>query len=290
MAARSSWKGYLKLSLVSVPVKAFTANSSGASDVRLNQLHADCHSRIQYKKTCPIHGEVKQDGIVSGFEHAKDQYVVIDTDELEKLRTEDDKAIKLEKFIHPDTLDPIYNAGKTYYLAPDGPVAQGPYAVIQKAMAEEKLCAIAEVVMHGKEQVVLVRPIGRLLAMTMLHLDAEVTKPTVFESEVPPVTVSPEEVTLAKTLVKSQMADKLDYAQYRDLYTERLTKLIQAKVEGKEIVVPPAPAQAHVINLMDALKQSVAQAQVGAETAEKPPKKMAGGIKKPAAAKKKKQA
>ena len=123
MAARSSWKGFLRLSLVSVPVKAYTAAASGGGEIHLNQLHAECHSRIQYKKTCPLHGEVKAEEIVSGYEYSKGQYVIVDTDELSKLRTEDDKAIKVNAFIAPDDLDPIYQTGKTYYLVPDGPVA-----------------------------------------------------------------------------------------------------------------------------------------------------------------------
>src|SRR6516164_3017231 len=102
MAARSQWKGFLKISLVSVPVKAYTATTSAGGEIHLNQLHAECNSRIQYKKTCPIHGEVKQDQIVLGYEQAKGQYVVIDPDELEKLRTEDDKAIKIDSFIEHD--------------------------------------------------------------------------------------------------------------------------------------------------------------------------------------------
>src|SRR5437667_11190559 len=104
MAARSSWKGFLKLSLVSLPVKAYTATSSGGGEIRLNQLHAECHSRINYKKTCPIHGEVSQDQIVMGYEHAKGQYVVVDTDELDKLRTDDEKAINIDVFIDPSAL------------------------------------------------------------------------------------------------------------------------------------------------------------------------------------------
>src|SRR5947199_151756 len=98
LAARSTWKGYLKFSLVSVPVKAYTAVSSG-DGIRLNQLHADCHARIQYKKVCPVHGEVSNDAIVSGYEYTKGQYVIVDPAELEKLRTEDDKAITIDTFI-----------------------------------------------------------------------------------------------------------------------------------------------------------------------------------------------
>src|SRR5262245_15780220 len=124
MAARSQWKGFLKISLVSVPVKAYTAAASGGGGIHLNQLHGECNSRIQYKKTCPIHGEVKQDQIVSGYEYSKDQYVVVDTEELDKLRTEDDKAIKVDVFFPAAALDSNYLTGQDYFLVPEGPVGQ----------------------------------------------------------------------------------------------------------------------------------------------------------------------
>src|SRR5260370_15519566 len=99
MATRSSWKGCLQLSLVCVPVKAYSTASSGGGEIHLNQLHADCHRRIQYKKTCPLHGEVTNDQIVSGYEYAQDHYVVVDPDELDRLRTEADKAIKIDDHV-----------------------------------------------------------------------------------------------------------------------------------------------------------------------------------------------
>lgn len=295
MAARSTWKGYLKLSLISVPVKAFTCTVSGGGDVRLNQLHAECKSRVNYKKTCPIHGELKSEDIVSGYEYAKDQYVIIDPDEIDKVRSEDDKAIKVDVLIKPEQVDAMYNAGKSYYLIPDGPVGNASFAVIQKALAEEGLVALAQVVMHGREQLVTLRPMGRLLVMTVMHLDADINKPAPYEEEFPAVNPSKEELDLAKMLLKSSASNKLDFAKYKDVYTDRLSALIQAKVEGKEIVAAPAPAQAQVINLMDALRASVAKAQGAPAPAatgepEKPPKKMAGAKKEPAASKKKKQA
>ena len=286
MAARSSWKGYLKLSLVSVPVKAYTATSSEGSEVRLNQLHKECNSRINYKKTCPVHGEVSNDAIVSGYEYQKGQYVIVDTDELEKLRTEDDKAIQIDTFIDPDALDPVYYAGKTYYLVPDGPVGQKPYTVLYEAMADENRQAIARVVMHGREQVVLLRPLGGLITMTTLSLDQQVTKPAAFTEEAPKVEVSAEEKKLAKTLVDAATTKKLDFAKYKDEYTEKLTKLIEAKVAGQEIVTPPVEHHAQVINLMDALKQSVEKLRPAAakEAVARPPKKMAPSTRGRAAA------
>src|SRR5579864_1070504 len=112
---------------------------------------------------CPIHGEVKNDAIVSGYEYSKDQYVVIDPDELDKLRTEDDKAIRLEAFIEPHALDPLYLSGTSYFLVPEGPVAQRAFQVICQGMADTNRHALARVVWHGKEHVVLVRPMAGLL-------------------------------------------------------------------------------------------------------------------------------
>jgi DNA end-binding protein Ku len=280
VAARSSWKGYLKFSLVSMPVKAYPATTSEGGSVRLNQLHADCHSRINYKKTCPVHGEVSNDAIVSGYEYAKGQYVIVDTDELEKLRSEDDKAIQIDTFIKPDTLDPVYYAGKSYYLVPDGPVGQKAYSVFCQAMIEENRQAVGQVVMHGREQVVLLRPMGGLLTMTVLNLEPQVTKPSAFAEEAPKVEASPEEMKLAKTLIDASTAKKFDFAKYKDVYTEKLTRLIEAKVAGEEIVTPPAEQHAQVINLMDALRQSVEKLKPAEPKAEvKPPRKMAPSTK-----------
>jgi DNA end-binding protein Ku len=116
MAGPPSWKGHLRVSLVTVPVKAYTATASEGGHIRLNQLHDECHSRIQYKKTCPIHGEVPKHEIVSGYEYSTGQYVIVDPAELDKLRTPDEKALSIQEFIPPDALDPIYQAGTTYYL------------------------------------------------------------------------------------------------------------------------------------------------------------------------------
>jgi len=282
MPARSSWKGFLKLSLVSVPVKAYTATASGGAEVHLNQLHAECHSRIQYKKTCPIHGEVPSDQIVSGYEHSKGQYVIVDTDELDKLRSEDDKAINIDAFIAPDALDPMYSNGKCYYLIPDGPVGQKPYAVLHDGMVEMNRHAIAQVVMHSREQIVLLRPVNGLLTMSLLNYEHQITKPATFEGELTKPAVTPEELKLAKTLIEASTAKKFDFSKYKDVYTEKLTKLIEAKVAGEEIVAPPVHEQAQIINLMDALRQSVAKVQKESPepAAGKPPKKMAPSVRK----------
>jgi DNA end-binding protein Ku len=280
MPARPSWKGFLKFSLVTVPLKAYSAAVSG-SEIHLNQLHAECHSRINYKKTCPLHGEVPNDQIVSGYEYSKGQYVLVDDEELEKMRTQDEKAITIDAFIPQDAVDPLYFAGRSYYLVPDGPVAQKPYGLLVEGMTATKRNAIAQVVMHGRDQLVLIRPEGGLLQMTGLNYDARVTKPAAFSQDVPKPAIGEEELTLAKTLIEASTPKELDLAKYQDRHAIRLIELIQKKVAGEEIVAPPAHEQAPVINLMDALRASLAEVQKGQpEEAAKPPKKMAPSVRK----------
>jgi DNA end-binding protein Ku len=289
MAARSTWKGFIRLSLVSIPVKAYTATPSQGGEVRLNQLHAGCNSRIKYQKVCPIHGEVKADEIVSGYEYSKDQYVVIDPNELDKLRTEDSKALTIQEFVPNNAIDPMYYSGATHYLVPDGPIGQRPYSVLMQSMVQEKRHAIAQVVWHGKEKVVLLRPVGGLISMSSLSYDQEITKPSAFADEVPAVEIAPEEVKLTKLLIDATTNKKFDYAKYKDTYTDKLAQLVEAKVAGKEIVAPPAQEHGHVINLMDALKQSVKNLQKGGEKDEKPAKKMAPSKKERTAVARKKK-
>ncbi len=260
MATRSSWKGCLQLSLVCVPVKAYSTASSGGGEIHLNQLHADCHRRIQYKKTCPLHGEVSNDQIVSGYEYAHDHYVVVDPDELDRLRTEADKAIKIDVFIASKAFDPLYGTGKRYYLCPDGSAGQKAYALLYQAMVEENRYALAQVVLHGREQLVLLRPQENLLILEVLHYRHQITQPAALASEAPKTEVAPEELQMAKTLVNASTGNfTLD--KYPDLYTSKLQQLIEAKVAGKEIVAAPAAEGPQVINLMEALKQSVARVQ-----------------------------
>ena len=260
MAAHASWKGFLKLSLVSVPVKAYTATATG-SDITLHQLHAKTHTRIQYKKVAPEVGEVSPDEIVKGYEYAKGQYVIVDDDELDKLRTESDKSVRIDGFITPDELSSVYLGGRTYYLTPDGPVGQKPYSLLMKGMQDNKVSAIAEVVISQKEQAVLLRPIDGVLAMTVLIRKDEVKPASAFKDEIAETQLSEAEISLTDTLIKASMIKGFDYGKYRDVYKEKLTKLIQMKIEGKEVVQVRDPEEPKIINLMEALKRSVAEAQ-----------------------------
>lgn len=287
MAARFSWKGHLKISLVSVPVKAFNAATEASRGITLHQLHEECNSRIRYKKVCPIHGEVPNDEIVTGYEYSKGQYVVIDRNDL---RAEADKSISVDAFVDADCIDCLYHSGKNFYLIPDGPVGQKPYALIRESMEEGNLHAVGQVVMNNKEHVVLLRPIGRVLTMTILEYKTDVKEPAGFEDEIPEIKTSAQEQKLTKQLIEGMVEKKFDLGAYRDEYTKKMTEMIEAKVEGREWVTPPAAEQADVINLMDALKKSVQQVATPKAAAEsndkKPSRKSAPSTRQRSAARK----
>lgn len=263
MALRSSWEGFLKLNLLSVPVKAYSTAISGRGKTSFHQLHADCGNRIKHQKVCPVHGEVSKDEIEQGYEYAKGQYIVIDDEELNAIRELDDKSIAIESFIHPDALDPVYCSGRSYYLTPGDKVGQNPYAVIQAVMSKQNRYAIAKVVFSGRQQLALIRPVEDLLVMMLLNFDEQIKKPAAFEDEAPPKSeLSPKEIELAKTLIEASTDEKFDYSAYKDEYEAELTSLIEAKAKGKKIVAPRKHGEEPtVINLMDALRKSLQSAQ-----------------------------
>jgi DNA end-binding protein Ku len=287
MALRGGWKGFLRLSLVSVPVRAFSAATAGDGRIHLHQLHETCHSRIRYEKVCPLHGAVTKDEIVSGFEYAKGKYVVVEEGELDRLRTAAEKAINIDTFVPPEAIDPLYFDGRAYYLLPDGPAGNKPYALLSKAMEDAGRYAIAQVVITGREQIAAVRSIDGLLSLSILNYASQIKKPSVFADELPELKASAEEQRLARSLIDQTSSDKVDLAKYRDTYTEKLTALIEAKIAGEEIVAPPREEEVPVINLMDALRESVARASRG--TAARPPKKLARSRRPGVAARRKRK-
>jgi DNA end-binding protein Ku len=261
MALRSAWEGYLRLNLLSVPVKAFSATVTGKGKIGFHLIHAKCNSRIRYKKTCPIHGEVPNDEIVSGYEVADGKYVLVQKEELAKLRADADKAITIDVFIRPDALDPVYYTDRTYYLTPDGEAGRQSYAVLRKVMADDGRYAVATMVLSGRVQVVLIRPVDKLLAVTVLSYDTQLKKPTDFESEVPDVAAGAAEVKLARTLIEASTAEDFDFAKYQDEYSDHVRKLIESKAAGKKIVGRREEGEPAIINLMDALRESLHEAK-----------------------------
>lgn len=264
-----SWKGFLKLSLVSVPVAAISANEASARP-QLHQLHAPCHSRIRYQKTCPVHGEVSKDEIVSAYEYAKGQYVVIEKDELAQIRGEREKEITIDAVVKPGTVGPLHITERSYYLVPDGKVALKPYALLRDCLDHDELEAVGHGVLFGREELVLLRPQEDVMTLTALKYDAEVRG----TEELNPPAVPPlnkQELALTKTLLESFTRKDFDLAEFEDRYAADFAKLIEAKVQGKEVVRPPAAEPPPVINLMDALKKSLAAKEKPARRKVGPP-------------------
>jgi DNA end-binding protein Ku len=261
MASRPSWEGVLAFNLISIPVKAYNAIGAGGK-IGFHLLHAKCNQRIRYKKVCPIHGEVSNDEIISGYEIAKGDYVTVKREERGELRDKDDKALAIDTFVASDAIDPVYYSGRTFYLVPSGVPAQKPYAVLMEAMAGHDRYAVARVVLSGRGQIAVIRPFGKVLGMTLLNFEDQVKSPAPFEGEVGAAAVSTEERKLAERLLESATSD-FDLTRYRDNYAEKLAKLIESKARRKGRRAAPAAGAEGVTDLMDALRKSLNQQQHG---------------------------
>ncbi len=254
MAARPTWKGYLKISLVNIPIKVFPATDSGAT-LSFNQLHGACQTRIQQKRWCPTcEREVPNTDIVKGFEFEKGRYVIVDEEDIEKVRVDSTRVINLEKFTDDTAIDPIY-LERPYYLAPDGPVAREAFAVIREGMKGK--AGIGKVALYGREYLVKVQPRERGLVMYTLRHASEIrSMDSIDELSDMPDKVKPEEVKLAKQ-VMGTFEGTVDLQEYRDDYQVGLREIIDAKIEGREIVAREVEAPPKVVNLMEALRKSL---------------------------------
>jgi DNA end-binding protein Ku len=254
--ARASWSGTLRVGLVVFPVQAFNVLVP-EKEIHLHQLHAACDRRIQYHKVCPTHGEVDNDDIVSAYEYSRGKYVRIEPEEIDKLRTEADRSLTIETFVEPGSVDILCFDGRNYYLSPQKEDAQEPYGVLYRAMEEKDRWGIGQVLFSEREQLVLVRPYHNVLVMSMLRHCDERRGTEAFEVSIP--RGSDKNVKLAEQLVESESEDEFDFAAHGDPYKMRLKQLIESKIEGKEIAMPPAEEAPEVINLADALKKSIAR-------------------------------
>jgi DNA end-binding protein Ku len=277
MAARPTWKGYLKISLVNIPIKVFPATDAGAT-LSFNQLHGECQTRIQQKRWCPkCEREVPNTDIVKGFEFEKGRYVVVEEDDIENVRVESTRVISLEKFTDDTAIDPIY-LERPYYLAPDGPVARDAFAVIRDGMKGK--AGIGKVALYGREYLVKVQPREQGLIMyTLRHANEIRSMNAIDELADMPDKVKPEEVKLAKQ-VMGTFEGEVDLQEYRDDYQVGLREIIDAKIEGREIVAQEIEAPPKVVNLMDALRKSLdtisAKKQPATVSRMAAPKKRAG--------------
>jgi DNA end-binding protein Ku len=281
MAARPTWKGFLKISLVNIPVRVFPATDAAAT-ISFNQLHAECQTRIQQKRWCPkCEREVPISEIAKGYEFEKGRYVVMTEDDMSKVRPESTRVIDLVQFTDAAAIDPIY-IERPYYLAPDGAMSQEAFAVMREGMTGK--AGIGKLALYGREYLVAVQPRDKGLVMyTLRHAKEIRSMDNIEELDQTPVKVKPDEIKLAKQVIGNFEA-ALNLEDYGDKYQEELQRIIDAKVAGEEVVATEEEAPPKVVNLMDALRQSLDRVSTGKKKAAK------AEIEKPARAVPKKKA
>jgi DNA end-binding protein Ku len=256
MAPRASWTGFLRVSLVTIPIRLYNAVSS-TSKTTLNQLHKNCNLRLRQQMVCPEHGPVTKDEIVKGYQFEKGKYVVITSEDLEKLKLETTKTIELTQFVDAKELDPVY-FNTPYYMTPDGPVAEEGFRVVREAMRKANKVGLGQVVLYNKEHLGVLQVHDSGFTLSTLHYAEEVRKPQTYFAEIENGSVDKNQLALAEQLVNSLSAPFAP-ERFVDHYQESLIEMVKAKVEGSELPIAQKSERGKVINLMDALKQSIAQ-------------------------------
>jgi DNA end-binding protein Ku len=261
MPPHSIGSGNISFGLVSIPIKMFSSSSSGG--VSFNQIHQKCGGRIRQQQICPTCNEVvERSSLVKGYEFAKDQYVQFTDEELKGLEGEASRMIDIAEFVPLAQVDPIYFE-KTYYLGPDKG-GEKAYRLLADAMKAAGRVALAKFVMRGKENVVLIRPSQEGLMMHTMYFADEIRDfGEVDKGE--DAKLKPGEMELAQRLVNELSSEAFTPEKYSDEYQERVLAAVEAKVEGKEVTsLAPQAQRTQVIDLMDALKQSLGKRGGGA--------------------------
>jgi DNA end-binding protein Ku len=246
--------------MVTIPVKLFGATAS--RDIRFHLLHATCGTKLQQRRWCPTDEvDVPWNETARGYEYSKGQYVILTDEDFERLPLPSKHTIELSAFVEEREIDPVFYE-RSYYLEPDEP-GKKPYALLLRALEEKKLSATATITIRNKEQLCVLRPhAGTIMMETLYYPDEVRLERTV---ELANVKVSDRELEMAFTLIDI-LRKPFDPSEYRDHYREALAQLIEAKIEGKEVVeAPAAPRETGVFDLADALKRSVEAAKKGAK-------------------------
>jgi DNA end-binding protein Ku len=258
---RTTWNGSLSFGLVTIPVglAPATAPKARASDVTFRTLHRECGTPIKQKRWCPLHDrEVSADELVKGWEVSKGQFVIVEDADLEAIEQRDtSRAIEISRFVPLADVDPLF-FDRTYFLAPSSAEAQRrPYVLLLDAMKESGMAAIGRMVIRGNENFVLIRPKGEALVLETLFLAEDVRSQAEIDEAVEAVDVKEPELELARQLIDSLVGDWEPESLHSE-YRQDLRKLLEAKLAGEEIATPEPVADAPVIDLMEALKKSVA--------------------------------
>jgi DNA end-binding protein Ku len=256
--ARAIWSGSISFGLLNVPVKLYSAVSR--RQISFRELRASDSSRVRHKRVAEADGEeVSYDEIVKGYELAPDQYVVFSRDELEELDPKKTKAIEVEAFVDLDDIDPIYFV-QPYYLGPE-PGAERAYALLVKAMADERKVAVSRFVLRNKEHLAALRPMGDVLTLTTMRFSDEIVPPAELDGVVPEEVEKPKqkELQMAKQLVGS-LTSEFEPDEFHDEYREELLARIEAKAQGEDLVqaVSEEPTPTKAPDLMAALEESLA--------------------------------
>jgi len=265
MAPRPNWKGYLKLSLVSCAVALFPATTT-SERVRFNIINRETGNRVRYDVLDAETGEeVPKEDRVKGYKVGRDDYVLLEEEELDQVALESTHTIDIENFVARDEVDEIY-LDETYYLVPTDEVGTEAFAVIREAMEAEGLVGLARVVLYRRERLLMLEPRGEGIAGTLLRYRNEVRDQHDYFDDIPDVKVPKDMLTLAKHILETKKA-KFDPSKFEDRYETALKKLIAAKKAGKEPPPAPSPQPSNVINLMDALRRSVQSERRGGSSA-----------------------
>ena len=266
MAPRASWKGYIKLSLVSCPVKMYPATST-SERITFNQLHKDTHNRINMKPVDPELGLVERSDLVKGYEYEDKQYVIIDDSDLDAVRIESSHTMNIEAFVDEDEVDVIYQDAP-YYLAPDGAMAEETFAVLREAMRRSGKLAIARLVLSSRERVITIGARENGMFVTTLRNPNEVRGTAEYFGNIPDVKADEEMLDLAEKLIE-QKVKPFNPKDYEDRYEVALMAMIREKLKGHKPIIAAAPERGNVINLMDALKASLGTAKPAAASKSK---------------------
>jgi DNA end-binding protein Ku len=268
MAPRASWKGYLKLSLVSCPVRLYPATST-QDRVRFNQLHKETHNRINMKPVDPELGLVERSDLVKGYEYEDKKYVIIDDEDLEAVKLETNHTLAIEAFVEGEEVDSIWQ-DTPYYLAPDGAMAEETFIVLREAMRQAGKVAVARLVLSSRERMVTIAPREKGMYVCTLRAPSEVRATSAYFDEIPDGKPDAEMLELATALIK-QKSTEFDPKAYEDRYEAALMSMIKEKLKGHKPVIAADPQRGNVVNLMDALKQSLGQSKPAAPSKSKAP-------------------
>jgi len=255
MAARPTWQGHLRLSLVTCPVALYTATQPGG-EVHFNMLHKKTHNRIRMIPTDPDLGPVERTDLVKGYEYEKGEYIVLTQDEIEDVRLESTKTIDIERFVEAGSIDRLY-WDNPYFLAPDGKLAIEAFTVIREAMERTKRIALGRVVMHQRERMLAMEPRDTGMIAWSLRTHDEVRDPADFFDEIPDKKPDPQMISIAEKIIEQQEG-AFDPTQFNDRYEDALRALIDEKRAGKgRKVSAPEPDDGKVVDLMAALRKSL---------------------------------